>query len=232
MRDDGNQPKGYVTMRAKQVLKYWLPAIGASAILPIAAASAAHGSVHQYKVTATTHLSARADSGGNGTWALDNFTRVATVTSQGSVPPVNCGSSYTGPCYAYTASLKDSGRFMTINGAFAPNQGAPYTGMLIASRVKGQFKGYGTFTTFFATAKPKAQLVPKYVAGNPAGDESSNWPTLFFPSGTTLVCVNEATFGYLYTAHVRHHRHAGKQHWADTSANGAGQLPADGNITG
>lgn len=223
-------------MRTMQVFRYWLPAIGASAILPIAAASAAHGSMHHdpgtHRVTATTHLSARADSGGNGNWALDNFTRVASVTSQGRVPSVNCGASYTGPCYAYTASLKDSGRFTTIKGAFTPNQGAPYTGTLIASRVKGQFKGYGTFTTFYATAKPKAQLVPKFVVGNPPGDESSNWPNLFFPSGTTLVGVNEATFGYFYTAHVRHHHHAGKQHWADTSANGAGQLPADGNITG
>ena len=222
-------------MRTKHVLMYWLPAIAASAVLPIAAASASHGSVSHdpgtHKVTATTHLANRLDSGGNGDWARDNFTRVATVSSQGSVLPINCGTS-TGPCYKYTASLKDSGRFTTIVGAFTPNQGAPNTGMLIAGQVKGQFKGYGQFTTFYATATPKTQLVPKFVNGSPAGTESSTWPTLFFPTGTTIVGVNEATWGYFYTAHVRHHRHGVKQHWADTWNNGGGQNPMDGNITG
>jgi len=179
-----------------------------------------------------THLANRPDSGGNGNWALDRFTRVATVTSKGSVAPSDCGVR-SGPCYAYTASMKDVGKFTTILGAFTPNQGAPYTGMHITRRLTGQLRGYGQFTTFYATAKPNAHLVPHVVNGTPPGDASYTWPTLFFPAGTTVVGVSEETWGYVYTAHVRISHHRGTtQRWADTYNNGGGQLPADGNITG
>jgi hypothetical protein len=42
-------------------------------------------------VTATTRLSDRPDSGGNGNWALDRFTRVATITPAGTGTLAECG---------------------------------------------------------------------------------------------------------------------------------------------
>jgi hypothetical protein len=324
--------------------------MGVAGIIPAAASASTHNSHRSgrsHDVTATTRLRDRPDSGNGGNWALDRFTRVATITPAGTGTLANCGittapsftvtlignglsapdgngwgttivgnhavlsdgsvalvpgTDYTDgawsgtgatatpyvstltltsssawkagdtlkvtvpagdsvklsaptagtvnvggtaytvtACNAYTAALKDNGTFTTIPLAYTPNQGPGDTGLKLPARpVNGQMNGYGTFTTFYATAAPDASLVPGHVTGS--ADPSSTWPELFFPAGTTFG-VTEATWGYHYSAQVkttvcRHHRQCTSQttvqhqHWADTYSNGAGQLPADGNITG
>jgi hypothetical protein len=211
-----------------RIVTRWIPALALSAVLPVAAASAAAASTarlahHSSTVTAVTHLVNRGDSGGGGNnWALDDFTRTAKITFRGVAPLIDCGTT-SGTCYAFTASLSDHGHFVTIPGVLAPNQGAPYTGSTVLSSVKGHFHGYGLFTTFYANALPSASLVPANVSGNT--DPSYLWPTLFFPSGTTVTGVNENDWGYSYFA--PHH-----QYWVDASFNVGGQLAGDGNITG
>jgi len=218
-------------IRNKRVLTRWLPAIAIGAALPVAAVTALAGGSHH--TTAKTHLTMRPDSGSGGNnWALDNFTRVAEVTSLGSVASSNCsgltGYSVSGPCYAYNASLKDAGTFTAIVGQLTPNQTLNPHGTFGRS-VTGKMSGYGNFATFYATTKPNAKLVPKHVTG--ATDPSSTWPTLFFPAGTVST-QSETTWGYVYTAHVLSAGVHTTQVWADTWNNGAGGLLADGNITG
>ncbi len=203
--------------------KNWLPALAAAAILPAAAATAAAAASHSSGTfTAVTQLAHRPDSGGNGDWANDAFTRTAQVTYRGVAPLAACGTT-SGHCYAFTASLSDSGKFTAIKGAFAPNQGAPYTGSLIKSAVTGPMHGYGLFTTFFATAMPQPGLVPHKVTGK--AHPSSQWPGLFFPSSAKVTGLNENDWGYYYTG-----PHG--QSWVDASFNGGGQDPVAGNITG
>lgn len=203
-------------------------ASAASAILPVSAVSAASAGTVQtgmdtpHTVTAVTHLSYRGDSGGGGNdWANDFFTRTAKVTFRGVAPLSDCGSGAT-TCYAYTASLSDKGRFQTISGQLAPNQGA-YPGSTVLSAAWGHMHGYGLFTTFYESALPNKHLVPRHVTGST--DPSYLWPGLFFPVGSYIMGLNENDWGYYYKA-------PHDQTWADTSYNGGGQVSSDGNITG
>jgi hypothetical protein len=189
-----------------------------------AATNHRHGVQHTY--TAVTRLSHRSDSGGNGNWALDTFTRTAKVVLRGTAPLSDCGVA-SGACYAYTASLNDRGDWATIAGAFTPNQGAPYTGDTISGSPHGDFRGYGLFGTFYATTLPNTHLVPRHLVGD--SDPSYLWPTLFFPASATLAGTgNENDWGYTYRT-TSAHLH---QQWVDASFNGGGQVPAAGNITG
>lgn len=200
----------------------YLAALGAAALLPVLAATGAGAStVHSHTYTVSTVLSHRSDSGGNGTWAYDRFTRVAKVTLRGSAPLSDCGT-VTGNCYAFTASLDDNGHFRAIQGAFTPNQGAPFTGNTITGHPHGDMHGYGLFGTFYATELPDTSLVPRFVHGD--ANKSSLWPTLFFgPSATVVGSGNENDWGYFY--------HASHQRWADASFNSGGQVPSAGNIS-
>ena len=183
-----------------------------------------------HHTTATTKLTARPDSGSGGNnWANDNFTRVATVNSLGSVASTNCTGLTSGTgCYAYNASVKDSGKFTAIKGQLTPNQ-TLNPGGTFGRSVTGDMKGYGNFATFYATTKPNAKLVPKSNVGS--ANPSSTWPTLFFKPGT-VGPQSEVTWGYVYAAHVLSAGVHTTQVWADTWNNGAGGLLADGNITG
>jgi hypothetical protein len=194
----------------------------AAAVLAPAAASAATTTTTPRPVyTAVTHLAQRPDSGGNGNWANDTFTRTAHVQLLGRAVPANCGTA-TGRCFVYGAWLDDAGKFRTIPGAYAPNQGA-YPGTTIGAARGGTFTGYGKFATFYATARPIPALVPAKVSGS--NYSSSTWPELFFPVGTTFAGVNEQAFGYFYKTW------APVQKWADTDYNNSGQDASAGNIT-
>jgi len=215
-------------MSRKRALTYWVPAAAVAAIVPLAAATAFAGGPHH--TSAKTHLTARPDSGSGGnSWANDNFWRTATITSLGSAASGNCASLTPGTgCYAYKASLKDSGHFTTIVGQLTPNQTLNPHGTFGRS-VTGDMSGWGNFATFYATTKPNAALVPKNNSGSV--NPSSTWPTLFFSHGTVST-PSEVTFSYTYTAHVLSGGIKTTQRWVDAWNNGAGGLLADGNITG
>jgi hypothetical protein len=195
----------------------------AAALVAFTAGSASasthhHHGHHPHTWTAVTHLSHRDDSGGNGNWAIDTYTRTAKVTLRGSAPLSDCGVSV-GKCYAFTASLSDHGDFRATPGAYTPNQGTPFTGDTIKGSPHGDFWGYGLFGTFYATTLPDSHLVPRHVSGDTPS--SSQWPALFFPSAPTGISEND--WGYFY--------HTGHQRWADASFNSAGQVPSAGNIS-
>src|ERR1035438_3996048 len=68
--------------------------MGLAGIIPAAASASTHSSHRSgrsHDVTATTQLRDRQDSGGNGNWAVDRFTRVATVTPAGTGTLADCG---------------------------------------------------------------------------------------------------------------------------------------------
>ena len=200
-------------------------ALAASALVLTAAAPAlASPAAPQHRsVTATTFMFARPDSGGNGNWANDQFVRKVTLGAQTPAPASDCGE-ITGPCWQIDgAKLDDThGSFLTIRDAFTPNQGAPFTGQHIRGIVQGRLSGTGTFGTFFATSLPSARRVPLVNLGS--NNASSTWPELFFAPGTVFAGVSEGEFSYSY--------HAGAEHWMDSSTDGSGQQPGDGNITG
>ena len=56
----------------------------------------------------------------------------------------------------------------------------------------------------------------------------ASWPKLFFPIGTRFSPLLITGYQVTYSAWTR----CGPQRWIDSSTNGHGNLPLDGNITG
>jgi hypothetical protein len=185
---------------------------------------------HLRSVTATTLLENRGDSGGSGQdWATDKLIRSLHVTQTGG----KAGA------FTFTAAVSDSGSFTTIAGAATPNQGAPFTGKVIAHVVSGTFKGGATYT-FTASRLPRENLVPTQESGTPSSGPrtTSLWYEQAFPAGTTFGGPGiDNDWGWAYTGpscniHVPGGVVSVHEAWADTAVNGDGQLPADGNIDG
>lgn len=213
------------------------------ALTAAGASTASHHGTVMGDASATTRIVNDPDSGGDGNWAYDDFTRVARIFPHGSVADSFCGTS-SGLCYAFTATLTDFGRSSLIPGAFAPNQGGSYLGQKILHPGVASMQGYGDFTTFYATAMPNASMVPHFITGSP---QSSLFPGRFFPAGS-VTGLNEATWSYSYDLSVhhvrwvwvlRHHRwhlvpvsYQTHQHWTDAYDNNGGQGPGDGQVTG
>jgi hypothetical protein len=233
-------------MFSKKIQITLAAAAGSATLLGVVAASAPGASAATHRTTsetATTKMVARPDSGGNGDWAYDNFTRELVLTYQG--PSGNA----TYP-YAYTAQLIDKGSFKDMPGAFTPNQGGRYLGdILKPTQVSGSMAGGGYFYVFYSSVKANghnyANLgVPTRVKGS--ADPSSTWPTLAFPATATFLNLGEQEFGYTYIVPAYTTTHVVKvngknvtvkvvhkaQEWTDASYNDAGQLTSAGNITG
>jgi hypothetical protein len=231
---------------------------GAGATAASAATTPAyHG--HSSTVTAVTRLINRNDGGGGpNPWAYDTMTRTLAVTSLGKVtitPAMVTANSALAPylgqvMYQYDATLHDVGTFKDIPGQLTPNQGGRYLGdVLKPTQVSGPMSGYGDFGLFYSTAKVNSprtfanEGVPiRLKNGQNTAYPSYTWPELAFPAGTSFVGVNEFDFGYVYQVPatvrtvvihgVKHVIRTRAQNWADTAANGDGQLQHDGNITG
>lgn len=174
-------------------------------------------------VTASTAITGRPDSGGNGTWATDSMTRTITITSLGS------GS--------YTATLKDTrGTFTTGRGDFVPNQSAS-PGVKFTQRITGMFSGTASFS-FTATAAPDGKLVPRRATGAGPTD-TSDWFKLAFPAGTVFGGTGILnTWGWSYATPMcltisRNRLTVTHQSWNDFATNNGGQgpgTPAAGSI--
>lgn len=221
----------------KTVLTAITAAAAGAAIVafPVAASAAPH----PHAVHASTLLTSRPDSGGNGDWALDRMDRTLTITQ-------------TGP-HSFTATVRDTGSFTTIRSAFTPNQGGTDAGKHIRGRVSGQVNGAASYS-FTASTEPDARLVPSHENGDPSTDPqgTSDWFEQAFPAATTFGGTGIGTWGWKYagkvtvtkyrTVTVYHRGHkvhvivpyraTQTQRWDDASTNDGGQTAAAGNITG
>jgi hypothetical protein len=185
-------------------------AASAATVTPAVAAAAV---THQTSWAAISHLAGRTEGGGNGTWATDDIYRVMTIKLTGQ----------SGGLYTYTATVHDVGSFTAIRGAYTPNQGGSYAGDTITGPDSGWLTGKAQYS-FTATSLPTAGPntgVPAHVSGDQGS--TSAWYEMAFPAGTQFGGSGIGTWGWTYgDSHG--------QRWADTSANGDGQLAGDGNI--
>jgi len=191
-----------------------LGAAAAGLALPGTASAAANAS-------ATTTFTAHPDSGNHGTWADDDFTRVASVSFLAVDPTLaDCGSAATA-CFQYTGSIRDLGSFTVISGAKSPQAGVTETGT-----PAGPFMGTSGVTFFSSSDAASASGVPASVTG--AGPVSTtNWVEQFFPAGTTFGAGPKLTnWSWSYSSRGT------CENWVNSAANGGGSSPADGDITG
>lgn len=183
---------------------------------------------------ATTHITNDPDSGHGipPDWATDTIGRTVSVTLTGQVPGTDCGLAADAGCWSFAASLNDNGSFVTIPGAGTPNQScAGCAGEHVRSAVRGMLHGTYAITFDASSPAPDAGLVPAAhddhgVATSPPFT-STAWPELFFPAGTSFGGPAGGAYDWSYVT-------SGfpAQVWVDSSANGDGDQPGDGNITG
>lgn len=175
---------------------------------------------------ATTSLTNRPDSGNGGDWATDTIGRTLTITVTG-----------TPGHYTDTAVVGDTGTFVLIPGALAPNQSAP--GVRISSRPSVLFTSISgtahySFTSDSLPSSAPNMGVPTSEDGAPVtpGQSTSSWYLQAFSPSAVVSPGGITTWEWDYTAYVNSHGALRIQQWADSSSNGDGNLPGDGNITG
>lgn len=192
-------------------------------LLPAAAGAASFGP-HRAFTTITDHP----DSGNGGTWATDGpFRRTLTLTLTGTT---GSGAS---EVWNYEARVSDWGEFRTIAGALTPNQGGAYAGDVITASVIGWMAGTAeySFTASAPASKAPNMGVPRAESGAPSADPetTSDWYEQAFPAGTTFGGPGIGAWSWHYTVYAWPWN---VQTWTDSSTNGDGNLPGDGNITG
>ena len=102
--------------------------MGLAGIIPTAASASTHNSHRSGRngrsqdVTATTRLRDRLDSGGTGNWAVDRFTRVATLTPAGTGTLANCGITTT-PKFTVTFDGGTNSTGLGSAGGISPDYG-------------------------------------------------------------------------------------------------------------
>jgi hypothetical protein len=101
--------------------------------------------------------------------------------------------------------------------------------------VNGSLAGTYTVTFYASSGTPSAALAPMMhddhgTAASPPFT-STTWGMLFFPAGTSFGAFTGGPYSWTYHAAT-----AGfppvMQTWIDSSANGDGNAPGDGNVTG
>jgi hypothetical protein len=214
----------------KRVLVTTAGAALATGLMAGAANASTHDGFPGPTTTAVTFVVTPNVPGGGGPWASSQVWRAASVTFSGGlpVPPWHCGWTWGSPpipCFAFTATLRDSGTFRTQRHALTPNQGFPYTGRRIKGTVSGSVHGTVYFGTFYATAPPSASAVPGFYFDF-SGFSFLTWPKMFFPPGSTFG-VRANFWSYTFSAWTR----CGFQRWTANSVD-HGQRFFDGNIKG
>lgn len=192
---------------------------------------------------AVSHLTDVPIGGGNGDWAnAVSFGRNLTVTSEGNVDSSFCNGDF--PCQEFSATYYDGelgslnsntlggqprfnrapGGFVTIPGAFAPNQTGANAGSTIQRTAIGSFSGEVHYASFYtaSVAGPLGKRVPTQVSSYP----SVQWPALEWPAGTTFYGLFPTFTSYQFRTTVSH------QTWVASSVNNNGQSIFAGNITG
>ena len=138
--------------------------------------------------TAVTLITNDPDTGhGNpAVWATDTIFRIVTVTRGSAESASACGTT-SGACYAYTATLHDTGSFTTIPGAGTPNQACTgCAGEQIRREVTGSIQGSYTVTFNASSGSPSAARVKPHHNdhGNAAVAPytSTTWGEQFLPA--------------------------------------------------
>lgn len=217
----------------KDALTAVIGAATAAAALGLGAGPAAHAATATPLFTATTSVTNAPDSGGNGTWAFDTYTRTFSVYPDPGGCTAMAGFGAADTCYS--ATVADLGTSETIPGAYQPNQGDPATGDKISGpSVTASMTGSAGYTFYAPGADlPSAANVHQTVADNyaaAAGENSTDgWFMQAFKAGDTSVIgsINATGWSWSYAT--------GCETWTDAWNNGDGQsanLSADGNITG
>jgi hypothetical protein len=195
---------GAVSVRATVATRFLLTAI--RSVVPVAPAAATGGPV---TTTGTTTVSGREDSGDHGNWATDSFGRTLSVTRHAAAPVSNCGVT-SGNCWFYTATISDSGSFVTDDGALSPSAGTAVHGT-----VAGQFNG-GEAVEFYASTDTAVQP-PATVSGN--SPTTTDWVKQAFATGTHFSSVTTKDgWSWTYTAP------ATCEQWVDASAGQTGDI--------
>jgi hypothetical protein len=204
------------------------------------AAAPAHASTTW---TATTSVTADPDSGGNGIWAEDYFSRTLTISADTDSADCNF-SGYTSADDCYMATIADSGYAQTTPGAYQPNQGSTTTADQTGDKVNSPteqvpFSGSAQYffwvNTSITTVLPNSADVPSSLNdGNsvPSGANSTDeWFLQAFPVSVQSAVHGEiqSTWSWTYTDGCS------TGPWVDSFADNSGQsspLSVDGNIVG
>jgi hypothetical protein len=210
----------------------------------IVAMTAASASAMTHAATATpiqavTQIANRPDSGVQGNnWALDTFTRTATITLVSEVAASNCPGSDTGHCYLWNGTISDAGTFTTIASQLAPRTGT------LDRAITGKMTGGAPNVQFYSSWKTaRASRVPATENDNgqdPTGRHTTtNWVEQFFgasavfnsaanPGGPDL--GSKAGWTYLLRFGSNNECPNDAYRWVDSAADQWGSLNTDGNI--
>ena len=190
-------------------------------------------------VSASTTITGRPDSGVQGNnWALDNFTRVASISLVGEVAASDCPGTDTGHCYLWNATLTDTGSFTAQAGQLAPRVGT------LDRTITGQMSGGAPHAQFYSSWKTaKASRVP--VTENDGGvvpsgrKTTTNWVEQFFGAGAVFNSAANpggpdlgSGAGWTYTLNFGTNSQCPNDayRWVDSAAGQWGSLNTDGNI--
>lgn len=206
---------------------------GLTAVLAVggtAAAFAATGSASPAPaVTAVTRVTNAPDSGGNGTWSFDDYTRGLVIRVNPAATGVPEGDT------AYTATVTDSGQFNAITGAYAPNQGGADAGVKVHSAVKGSMEGTASYA-FDAPAAdvPSAanvvhSLNDDYTAATGA-NSTGEWFLQAFTGAQQAAVADASPLGIQGNWSWTYKTAC--ESWTDSAATSDGQSAAAGNVTG
>lgn len=180
-----------------------------------AAIAATTASADVNTVSATTSVTNHPDSGLHGNWAIDTYTRMASVTSDG-LQVGNPACDGLSPCYQYTGTLSDNGTFAAAGGNPSPEAGVAINGPVTGSFSGG---GVGSFTFYATSATPSNTGVPVSLNGPPPpADTTTNWMTLFFPATTEFVGSFPAAWSWSY------HDALNCQTWVNAAAGNTGDI--------
>jgi len=213
-----------------------IAAVAAGALaVPLAASAATplHAAGHPAPVSASTAISNRPDSGNNGDWALDNFTRTVTITLVGEVAQSNCGGpTATGHCYLWDEKIDDFGHFTAQAGDLSPRAGTT-----LDRTLTGSFTGGTTSGQFFSSWKTaKATLVPATEndqSEDPTGKHTtSQWAEQFFGASAQFAGESLVNWLWTYTLNFGADNQCPNDafRWQDGANNGDGAQAPDGDI--
>lgn len=181
--------------------------------------------------TARTVIQLRPDSGDHGYWALDDFTRIITLTRHEAVAPSFCGPAAT-QCFYYTYVIRDRGSFQVTAGASSPAAGTPED-----LTERGVFAG-GTATGWLFASWKRAYVsaVPTFENDNgavPAGvHTTSNWVLQFWGrsvqtgSGPYAGSLGNWAWSYVVRPGADGQCPAGHWSWLDSSVGQQGDILA------